>query len=122
MLRHYLTEDEMAYVKQNGFGENGLRYTLDELNAVLPLSRTMEQMADYVDAITFAKAHSNDTGFVRPMLEPPTTSTVNLSATGLGNLAYVALYMPDEECRQKAEALYCMLMQNGTLSTPKRGD
>ena len=97
----------------------GLRYTLEELNAVVPLSLTMEQMARYVDAVAFAKARSNDTGFVRPMLEPPKTPTVNLSATGLGNLAYVALHMPDEECRQKAEALYRMLMQNGTISSPK---
>jgi hypothetical protein len=119
MLSHYLTETEIDHAKSKGYGDNGLRYSLEFLNTVLPHSLTMEQMAEYVDAVTLAKVHSNDTQFLLPMLEPPLTPTVNLSVTGLGNLAYTALYMQDETCRKKAEALYSMLMMNGTVMPHK---
>lgn len=109
MLRHYLTEDEMNHAEQNGFGANGLRYSWEELNAVDPSQETMERMAAYVDAVTFAKVFSNDTAFLRPMLEPP-RQTVNISVTGLGNVAYVAVYCSDPECRKRAEALYHLLV------------
>lgn len=109
MLRHYLTEDELTHVEKNGFAVNGLRYSLEELNAVDPSQESMARMAEYVDAVTFAKVFSRDTAFLFPMLEPP-QKTVNISVTGLGNVAYVAVYSSDPECRERAEKLYELLV------------
>lgn len=109
MLQNFLSSDEISYTKNHGFGPQGLRFSLEELNEVRPSQKTMKEMAEYADAVTFAKVHSNDLAFLLPMLTPP-TQTVNISTTGLGNVAYVATHCTDPTCRDKAKSLYDLLV------------
>jgi hypothetical protein len=108
MLQNFLSTEEISYIKNHGFGPQGLRFTLEELNDVRPSQKTIKEMAEYADAVTFAKVHSNDLAFLLPMLMPP-TQTVNISTTGLGNVAYVAVHCTDPTCRDKAKSLYGLL-------------
>jgi hypothetical protein len=109
MLANFLSTREIQLVEEHGFSSQGLRYTLDQLNEVRPSQKTMQEMSEYVDAVTFAKVHSDDLSFLLPMLQPP-TQTVNISTTGLGNVAYVAIHCLDPLCREKARTLYELLV------------
>lgn len=109
-LSRFLNEQEMAMVREAGYGENGLRYRLEELNTILPTDMSLEEVAQYADAVTFAKVARNEAAFFLPSLEPiPAGKEVKLTLTGLGNIAHVALNIKNDEARTKALALYHQL-------------
>jgi len=106
MLHHYLNTEDIAFAMEHGFDATGLRFPVQDIQKIKPHGLSMEALAEYVDAVTFVKVHHGDIAFLEPMLEPPVTPMVNLSITGLGNIAYTALHMKDDACREKAKALY----------------
>lgn len=112
MLEKYLSEEEMKTVRDAGFDGNGLRFPIQELIQVTPKGKSMEDMSRYVDAITYAKVVANDVGFFSPFMKPLETPEVRVSATGLGNLAYIALHIKDETTRETARLLYQQIVSN----------
>lgn len=112
MLGKYLNEDEMKIVRDAGFDAYGLRFPVQELLQVTPNGLSMEEMSRYVDAITYAKVITNDVDFFSPFMKPLETPEVRVSATGLGNLAYIALHIKDETTRETARLLYQQIVLN----------
>jgi hypothetical protein len=111
----YLNGEELERVRAAGFNEYGLRYPIEELKQVYPSNLSMEEVEKYVDAITFAKVGSDDVGFFRDQLHaiPPGQKTT-VTVTGLGNLAYIALKMKDEQTRAVARQIYDTILSNMT--------
>lgn len=112
-MERYLTIEQIEFVKKNGFNDKGLRYTIEELQRVVPKTLSMEELAKYVDAITFAKIEYKEDDFFRPqlvMIEPG--RTVPVTATGLGNLAYLALNASNDDVRAKASEIYNVIIQS----------
>ena len=110
MLSKYLNEHEMTVIQEAGYGENGLRFTLKELEATDPSRMTMEDLAEYADAITYAKTINQDADFFLPQLQPiPEGRTVTITTTGLGNLAHIAIHFKDERVKNVAVALFRQL-------------
>lgn len=107
MLDRYLTPDEIRMVREDGFNEYGLRYTLDELNEVSPLGKTIEELAGYVDAVTYVHVRKDRRDVLWGQLQdPPDGRTIPVSVTGLGNLAYTALHSTDPEIRGRARRIF----------------
>ena len=112
-MNQYLTPDEIDIVRKNGFDENGLRFSIEELQNVIPKDLSMDALSKYVDAITFAKVESGDSDFFKSQLRDlPVGAKIRISATGLGNLAYVALHMKDDDIRLKASGLFHEILSN----------
>lgn len=106
-----MTSEELLLVEKNGFDKNGLRFSIEELQNVMPMNLSMKSLSKYVDAITFAKVHSKDTLFFQSQLQDlPFGKKVNVSATGLGNLAYIALHMDNDEIRSRAATLFHQIL------------
>jgi hypothetical protein len=118
MLSQYLSESEMDEIVAAGFSrETGLRYSIEFLRSpsLDPTKMTIDEIAEFVDAITYIYVRKNDTDFFRSMLEmPPEGRRVHISITGLGNIAFAALHMPDKETRERAIALFTRLQISGT--------
>jgi hypothetical protein len=55
MLSNYLNEIELEIIKNEGYNEYGLRYSIDELSEPSLANQSMEEISKYVDAITFIK-------------------------------------------------------------------
>jgi len=109
-LSRFLSEQEIKVAKEAGFGDNGLRFSLEDLQTITPDGMSLEEVAGYADAVTFAKVASDDAAFFLPSLQPiPAGQEVKLTLTGLGNIAHVALNIKNEEARAKALALYHQL-------------
>ena len=110
MLLRYMTVEERDMAVKAGFSaRTGLRWTLEELSRIKvdPRRKGMADMACYVDAITYTKVRQNDTAFFESMLGPtPSLLEGRISATGLGNIAYVATQMRDSTTRERAASLY----------------
>ena len=123
MLTKYLNEHEMTTIQESGYGENGLRFTLKELEATDPSRMTMEDLAEYADAITYAKTIKQDVDFFLPQLQPiPEGRTVTITTTGLGNLAHIAIHFKDERVKNVAVALFrqlhnALLLDNNDKNT-----
>jgi hypothetical protein len=112
-MERLLTPKEIEIAREAGYNANGLRYTIEELQKIVPENLTMEELAQYVDAITFIKVKNNDVIFFRNQLIPiPEGQTVVVTATGLGNLAHIALNMSDDETRTKASLLFYQILSN----------
>jgi len=112
-MERILTRDELARVVDAGFNKYGLRYPLDDLKEIVPTDLSMEAVSKYTDAITFAKVGSNDKEFFQRQLTPiPPGVEVKVNITGIGNLAYIALNMEDEETKKKAQALYEQILSS----------
>lgn len=113
MLDRYLTPDEIRMIHEDGFNQYGLRYTLDELNEVLPLEKTIEELSVYVDAVTYVFVKKNRYDILREQLQhdPPEGQTIPVSVTGLGNLAYTALYCTDPDIRERARRIFDRIVQ-----------
>jgi chloramphenicol O-acetyltransferase len=113
MLSRYLSKPEIDDVIAAGFsGDTGLRYSLEFLQShKFDIARmTIDDIAEFVDAITYTHVRKNDTEFFRSMLTmPPEDQRVQISITGLGNIAFTALNMPDKETRERAIALFTRL-------------
>lgn len=105
MLSHYLTKSELETIKSAGFDEHGLRFSLEELQKETIQNKTLQQVSEYVDAITFIKVNQNDVDFLKPQLKDP-QKKVPISMTGLGNLAYIILNIKDDSIKHQAEKLY----------------
>lgn len=75
-------------------------------------------MAEYVDAVTYVKTNLGDKTFMEELkgrldcVEKNNTTNV----TGLGNLAYVAIYARDMDLRNKAALAYTQYLQGYTAS------
>ena len=116
MLLRYLTTEEKELAVKAGFSaRTGLRWTLEELSTLTvdPRKYEMEDIAKYVDAITFIKVRQNDVLFFDSMLGPlPPSSSLEgrISMTGLGNIAYVAVHMEDPTIRSRAATLYNQIL------------
>lgn len=112
-MNRYLDQEELEFVRQAGYNEYGLKHSIEELKTVVPDVLTLEEFAKYADAITYAKVHKNDVSFFAPQLLPiPSGKTVTVTATGLGNLAYIALHMKDVDTRTKATLLFQQIISN----------
>ena len=112
-MQRYLSTEEIDIVRQAGYHENGLKYTIEELKEVMPDDLSIEELAKYADGITYIKVTKNDVEFFKPQLVPiPPGQTVSVTVTGLGNLSYIALNMPDLETRQKAVLLFQQIVSN----------
>jgi hypothetical protein len=53
MLEKYLTNDELEMIKNEKFDSNGLRHSIQELNNISLVDKTIREISDFVDAITF---------------------------------------------------------------------
>ena len=121
MVSRYLNEEEMKLIREAGYGENGLRYTLEELKTTDPTCMTIEDISKYVDAITYAKTIRQDAEFFLPQLQPiPEGKTVSITTTGLGNLAYIALHFKDERVKNIAMALFQQLTRALIIDSPSK--
>ena len=102
-----MSGDEIEMVRGKGFDARGLRYSLKELNEISPHHKSIQDMAEYVDAVTYVmvKKEKNDVlrGQLRDLKEG---EQVNVSITGLGNLAFTALHCTDPAIREKALQIY----------------
>jgi hypothetical protein len=110
-MEYYLTADEIEIARKNGFDEKGLRYPIEELQRLEPKNLSMEEMEKYVDAITFIKVRAGDVQFFASQLNsfPSSDKPINVSATGLGNLAYVARHLHNSEIQDKAVQIFTRL-------------
>lgn len=116
MLSRYLNEDEIRLVEEAGYGvASGLRYTLEELGRTRPMEMTREELAEYADAVTFAKVMVDDHAFFAPQLASipsiPPGQTIAVSTTGLGNLALIARNMKHAETREMASMILDQILQ-----------
>lgn len=107
-MERVLTEEECRIARVNGYDSNGLRFSIQELLEVVPRDLSMESLSEFVDAVTFVKVRSGDTDFFRRQLVDVPVGT-RVSATGLGNLAYIALHIGDDEIRSRALSLFHLL-------------
>jgi len=119
LLERYLSPDEIERITEVGFSpKTGLRIPLEELvQKKLQLldirTMTMEQIAKYVDAITYIKTENNEWTFFQTMLGPiQENHQGEISLTGLGNIAYVALYIKDPNVRKHAQMMYDHLLNS----------
>ena len=110
MLSQYLSDSEIDDIVTAGFSrETGLRYTMDFLKSqTFDIAKmSIDEISEFVDAITHTRVRTNDVEFFKSMLEsPPVGRRVHISITGLGNIAFVALNMPDKETRERAAVLF----------------
>jgi len=113
-MERVLTEGERQIARDHGYDSNGLRFSIQELQNMVPRDLSMESLSEFVDAVTFVKVRTGDTDFFRGQLVDAPVGT-RVSATGLGNLAYVALHIKDDEIRSRASSLFHRL----TASFPK---
>lgn len=110
MLSKFLSEEEIQIAMDAGYGENGLCHRIEDLQTKTPDGMTMEELAVYADAVTFAKVRKNDSAFFQPQLQPiPPGQEVRITLTGLGNIAHIASYIKDEETKSLALQLYNQL-------------
>jgi len=112
MLSRYLSKSEIEDVVTAGFSrDTGLRYSLEFLQSQrFDIARmTIDEIAEFVDAITYTHVRKNDIEFFRSMLVPPDDKRLQISITGLGNIAFTALNIPDNETRERAIALFARL-------------
>ena len=120
MLSRYLSKTEIDDIATAGFSrDTGLRYSLEFLQSQkLNIARmTIDDIAEFVDAITYTHVRKNDTEFFRSMLTmPPEDQRIEISITGLGNIAFTALNMPDKDTREHAIALFNRLQLIATSS------
>jgi SAM-dependent MidA family methyltransferase len=71
---------------------------------------TIDEISEFVDAVTYTHVRKNDTEFFKSMLTmPPEDQRIQLSITGLGNIAFTALHIPDKDMRDRAIALFTRL-------------
>lgn len=111
MLERYLSEDEIQMIRDEGFDQRGLRYTLTELNTISPVNKSIKDMSKYVDAITFVMVQKGKNDLLKEQLqELREGERVNISITGLGNLAFTALHSTDNEVREKALKIYYQII------------
>jgi hypothetical protein len=110
MLSKYLNEEELELIKNEGFNEHGLHYSIEELNNISIIDKSIEEISKYVDAITYIKVKQKDIDFFSPQLiDIKEGQKVKISVTGLGNLAYIALYFDDEYIRNQANKIFSQL-------------
>jgi hypothetical protein len=113
MLSKILSEEEIQIAMSAGYGENVLCHRLEDLLTKTPDGMTMEELAVYADAVTFAKVKKNDATFFRPQLQPiPPGQEVQITLTGLGNIAHIATYIENEEIKGLALQLYHQLLSS----------
>lgn len=116
MLDRYLSQEEIQLVRENGFNENGLRYTLDDLNKISPIGKTMEELSAYVDAVTYVHVTRDHRDVLRDQLqELREGEKIHVSVTGLGNLAYTGLYSRDPEIRERACKIYYQIVNGQSV-------
>jgi len=101
--------------KKRKFDEFGLRYSSRVLDAMKPqlCILPLEWLADFVDAVTYAmvltitrkpfthEAQVAKDRIVSAISDGPVHYN-HINTTGIGNLAYVALYYPHEYVRKEA--------------------
>lgn len=116
MLDRYLTDEEIQMIREDGYHDNGLRYSLEELNNVSPIGKTIEELSEYVDAITYVRVRKNQHNILRNQLqELREGERIHVSVTGLGNLAYTGLYSTDAEIREKAQRIFYQIVNGQAL-------
>jgi hypothetical protein len=113
MLSRYLSKSEIDDVVAAGFSQDtGLRYSLEFLQSQkFDIARmTIDEISEFVDAVTYTHVRKNDTEFFKSMLTMPSEDQrIQLSITGLGNIAFTALHIPDKDMRDRAIALFTRL-------------
>jgi len=103
-------------IQEEGFDTNGLRYSIEELNKTSPIGKSMSEISKYVDAITFAMVKNKKIDSLNDQLiELPEGIKIEVSLTGLGNLAYVALNGPNDEIKEKALRIYNQIINGRQL-------
>jgi len=119
LLERYLSPEEIERITEVGFSQKtGLRMTLEGLvkkkMELLDIrTMTMEQIAKYVDAITYIKTENNEWTFFQTMLGPiQENHQGEVSLTGLGNVAYVALYIKEPNVKKHARMMYDHLLNS----------
>ena len=105
-MEYYLSADEIEIARNNGFDKNGLRYPIEELQRLEPKNLSMEEMEKYVDAITFIRTRAKDVKFFKSQLDTFPDKPVQITVTGLGNLAYLARHLDDQEICDKAVEIF----------------
>lgn len=114
MLERFLSTEEIEFVRNHGFDARGLRYDLSELNKISPHHKSINDMAEYVDAVTFVMVKKEKNDVLKGQLhELREGERVNVSITGLGNLAFTALNCTDPKIREKALQIYYQII-NGS--------
>lgn len=106
--------------EKDKFNEGGIRFPLDYLRrmhiavVLLPL----EYMAEYVDIVTKEAVDDQDTAFFltgMPTDAEFTEADANrINATSVGNLAYVYLYLNNEEVRDRCKKMLDMIYRFAT--------
>lgn len=103
-IRNYRKQIELGrFMRPNkSYNDLGLKFERDYLSRIglslilLPL----EIQADYVDVVTM-----NSYQRMVPANLPDTIDINTVNATGIGNVAFVALHSPNEEVKAKAEKI-----------------
>ena len=80
-----------------GFDHFGLRYDINVLNNISREKWTVKELSEYVDVITWANIGNLELDDTMDF----DADTSDALITGLGNVAYSALYHPEEEMRLK---------------------
>lgn len=107
MLERFLSRDEIEMVQKDGFNARGLRYEVSELNKISPHDKSIKEMAEYVDAVTYIMVKKMKNELLMSQLhELKEGEQINVSITGLGNLAFTALNCTDPMVREKAFKIY----------------
>ena len=115
-----LTDKERSLAIDAGFDAYGLRHSIKELQSFQHQNKTIQDMANYVDVVTYIKTNSNDNEFLKQQLNARQTPS-QINVTALGNLAYIALQSKDAEIAQLAKTLYykCFKMYSNSKCKPK---
>lgn len=83
------------------FDDNGLRFSYEHLQRALKEAKAMsvDQLAEYVDAVTFASVAN-----IGPALVPDKLPK-EINMTAIGNVAFLFLHSPYPQVKQKCAIL-----------------
>ena len=113
LYRQLLNDHEYLSIKEEGFGENGLRVDdIRKLQNINPHVLTRNQLTEFVDAITFIKIKNKDYEFFKRYLNAKLPNNFKPNIMTIINLSYISRYCIQHDIREKADSLLIEYLQS----------